>query len=944
MKSFILLLSGFFFFNIAIGQSSLKKVSFLSGQTQTAHRQGTFIYDLTTTTETYTDLTGTTSINNGEIWDDPEYVITLPFEFLLNETPVTSMQFFGLGSLLEAPTSEPDVYTYVFPFEADLLDRGELLGNESLSPIGYKVDGTPGNRIYKLEFKNAGSYEELFDQGTMNMFINFQMWLYEGTNMIQFRFGPSSITNPFIFYQGETGPLSGTTDYDEANELLINAHLLVGNATAPTLSASEGYLTGTPPNGTVYTLSMGQPVAVNLLVEDNTSYCEPNGSIETEVTGGVPPYTYVWSNGATTSNLQDLVAGTYSVTVTDQLGATAAASATVTTEVDPMVLEIISTDETAEDANDGTATVEVSGGLQPYSYLWSNGEITASIQDLSPGTYSVTVTDDAGCSEVAVVVINPFGCPELLLEAAVTDVSCFGSCDGSISVVEVINGVAPFSYEWSNGSTDEVASDLCAGEYALTITDNNNCIVTASWTLDEPALLTANATATPETIMGANDGTAIANPVGGTPAYSYLWSNGGVTQQITGLPPGTYSVIVTDNNNCIANDTVVVAAGPCALLTATVTDVSCYGACDGSIDLDGFWLAIQWNTGSSSDMLNGLCAGDYSVTVTDASGCIVEGTFTVNEPEELIANTGSTEETELGDDGTAWVTPQGGTPPYTYLWSNGSIDSLITGLIADMYTVTLTDANGCADTADVEVSEFICLIISENEVQHVFCHDSCDGLIFVVPLGGVGPYEYDWSTGDTANIVFDLCDGLYSVTVTDLGQNGCSAFIDVQILQPDSFYLTVDEVVHQTDTSEASIDVTFYGGTPPYIPLWLGPNGFLSFDEDISGLDPGTYVLSLFDSHDCSVSTVVEILDMTTGLTVLPEDAVSIYPNPVTTTLHIDTRLTGDYTVGMYSLLGVRSGFWENTNEIDVRELPAGMYIVRIDNAEGYYLKRIIIE
>src|SRR5688500_8512212 len=125
MKIFTIILSCLFFFQMAIGQSSLKGKRFLSERTQTAHRQGTFIYDLTTSTATYTDLTGTTSINNGEIWDDPEYFISLPFEFLLNETPVTAMQFFGLGSLLEAPTSEPDVYTYVFPFEADLLDRGE---------------------------------------------------------------------------------------------------------------------------------------------------------------------------------------------------------------------------------------------------------------------------------------------------------------------------------------------------------------------------------------------------------------------------------------------------------------------------------------------------------------------------------------------------------------------------------------------------------------------------------------------------------------------------------------------------------------------------------------------------------------------------------------------------------------------------------------------------
>ena len=269
---------------------------------------------------------------------------------------------------------------------------------------------------------------------------------------------------------------------------------------------------------------------------------------------------------------------------------------------------------------------------------------------------------------------------------------------------------------------------------------------------------------------------------------------------------------------------------------------------------------------------------------------------------------------------------------------------MITGLIPDNYSVTLTDANGCADTADVEVMEFICFIISANQVQHVFCHDSCDGRIMVVALGGFGPYEYEWNTGETTNVISGLCPDWYSVTVTDLGQDGCTSFIDVQILEPDSFYLTIDNVVHLTDTTEASIDVTFYGGTPPYSPLWLNEENYVSFEEDISGIDPGLYVLTLLDSHDCRIYAIIEILDMTTGLPVLPEDAVTIYPNPVSTSLHIDTRLTGDYTVDVYSLLGVKAGSWKNVSEVNVNELSSGMYIVRIDNAEGYYLKRIIIE
>jgi hypothetical protein len=242
------------------------------------------------------------------------------------------------------------------------------------------------------------------------------------------------------------------------------------------------------------------------------------------------------------------------------------------------------------------------------------------------------------------------------------------------------------------------------------------------------------------------------------------------------------------------------------------------------------------------------------------------------------------------------------------------------------------------------VEEFVCFDLTQNEVQHVFCHDSCQGIIFMVPVGGIGPFEYDWSFGDTSNVVFDLCAGPYSVTVTDLGQNGCSESSDIEILQPDSFYFTIDTVLHVTDTTEGSVSVTFYGGTQPYHPFWLGPNGYVSFDEDLDELAPGTYILSLFDNNDCSVVDSVQVLDMTTGIPVLPEGDVVMYPNPATTKIYIDTKLAEDYTVELYSMLGTNLGAWKNERVIDVQGLSSGIYVVRFENTDGYFLKRIIVD
>ena len=911
--------------------------------------EGNFLYNLTTTSATYTDLVNPISINNGEVWDEPEYTfpIGFPFEFLEDE--IDGFEFYGSGAYMRAATSDPDVYAYAVPFETDLVDRGALDDDEiSLSPISYVVEGEPGNRIFKLEFKNAGSYYEMSDNNTLDMFINFQMWLYEGSNTVQFRYGPSSIDNPALFYAEESGAGIAVADYNEEDDIITNLHFIVGNASNPVLSTNQDmpYITGTPPNGTVYTLSLDLPLEVNLLVSQNNSYCAPNNTIEAEVTGGLSPYTYAWSNGESTALINVIDAGTYTVTVTDQIGNTETSSAVIIIP-DPMTLTVDVTDETADSAEDGTAEVTATDGLPAYAYEWSNGETTSLIEGLAPGVYQVTVTDDAGCSETAEAVINPFGCAELFLEASTNHNQCAELCEGSITIVEVINGVAPFTYEWENGDSEASIAELCAGTYAVTVTDANLCFAIATYEITSPAPVVPNASSTNETLAGLNDGTATAAPIGGTPPYIYEWSNGEFTQTITGLAPGTYSVVVGDLFNCHGFDTVVIEAGPCAALTSTVTDASCFGICDGSIVvlLGGLPPAeISWTGGNGGALDGESCADEYIISASDGFGCTVVDTFIVGQPGELIASTGSTSETIAGDDGTAWVTPFGGTPPYTYLWNTGSTDSLITGLVADTYFIMLTDANGCTDVDSVQVEPFYCFHIIPDDIDNVFCHDSCDGLIFVTIQGGVGPFEYEWSNGDTSNIIVDLCAGWYSVTVTDLGQGSCEDFIDIEITEPDSFYVIVDEIVHATDSTDGSIQLSTRGGTSPYDYVWFGPDLFLSFEEDISDLAPGEYIYFAYDSNECELTDTIEIFDLIDGLPILAEGVVSIYPNPAKDFLYVKTEVQGDYKVDLFSALGAVVGSWQNATSIDVGHLPSGIYLVAFSNESGRYVERVVIK
>lgn len=202
-------------------------------------------YTFSQITATYVDLTGTTSLNNGEIWDDPEYILVLPFPFFINGASMNSINVSD-GYITQNATT-PIIQTLA-PFAMDLLDRGDN-GTTSLSPISYKTEGTVGNRILKIEYKNCGSFYD----ANLAMFINFQVWLYETTNVIEYHYGQSSISNLTVFYDGDTGAYIGFGGSDE-NENISNAHFLTGSATNPTLSTSLNLLpiTGTPPANTVY--------------------------------------------------------------------------------------------------------------------------------------------------------------------------------------------------------------------------------------------------------------------------------------------------------------------------------------------------------------------------------------------------------------------------------------------------------------------------------------------------------------------------------------------------------------------------------------------------------------------------------------------------------------------------------------------------------------------
>ncbi len=291
-------------------------------------------------------------------------------------------------------------------------------------------------------------------------------------------------------------------------------------------------------------------LSVTAQIQDALCFGTCTGSATiTGVSGGFAPFTYQWGNGDTGPLADSLCAGEVVVWITDSLNCSVADTFLIG-EPSPLLLALVATAETGLGFHDGTATASANGGTPAYSYSWSTGDSTAHITGLAPGWYAVTVTDAQGCMLSDSVEVLPFVCPQLQLSLSQTPPSCHDACDGTIAVLEVGQGTPPFSYQWSNGATQAAATGLCAGTYALTVTDTLNCSVVDTIELMAPLPLEVTVSSTPETGHGANDGTATATATGGTPPYAFVWSTGDTTAQIGPVPPGIYTVTVTDLHGC----------------------------------------------------------------------------------------------------------------------------------------------------------------------------------------------------------------------------------------------------------------------------------------------------------------------------------------------------------------------------------------------------------
>ncbi len=671
-------------------------------------------------------------------------------------------------------------------------------------------------------------------------------------------------------------------------------------------------------------------VLVSASIVDSNVSCNTfsDGGATASATGGTMPYTYNWSNSATTASITGVVAGTYSVTITDQNGCTDSSSITITEPVVLVSASIVDSNVSCNTFSDGGATTSATGGTMPYTYNWSNSAITASITGVVAGTYSVTITDANGCTDSSSITITE---PAVLVSASIVDsnVSCNTFSDGG-GTASATGGTMPYTYNWSNSATTASITGVVAGTYSVTITDANGCTDSSSITITEPAVLVSASIVDSNVSCNTfSDGGATASATGGTMPYTYNWSNSATTASITGVVAGTYSVTITDQNGCTDSSSITITE-PVVLVSASIVDsnVSCNtfsnGGATASATGGTMPYTYNWSNSAITASITGVVAGTYSVTITDANGCTDSSSITITEPVVLVSASivDSNVSCNTFSDGGATASATGGTMPYTYNWSNSATTASITGVVAGTYSVTITDANGCTDSSSITITEPAVLVSASIVDSNVSCNTFSDGGATASATGGTMPYTYNWSNAATAASITGVVAGTYSVTITDA--NGCTDSSSVTITEPAVLVSAsiVDSNVSCNTFADGGATASATGGTMPYTYLWSNS----AITESITGVVAGTYSVTITDANGCTDSSSVTITEPVVLV------SAAIVDSNVTCNTFSDGGATASATGGTMPY----TYNWSNSAiTASITGVVAGTYSVTITDANG---------
>lgn len=732
------------------------------------------------------------------------------------------------------------------------------------------------------------------------------------------------------------------------------------------LGAGQYGLTVVDGNGcimdTLFELPLNQPMSASWITSDPACANMKTGQICLMVSGGQQPLQIQWNIGQTGSCATNLAAGNYTATVTDARGCKLFLPLISLNQPPPIRIELLNVENVVcHGGTEGALDVQVSGGVPPYSFLWSNGASSEDIDALSAGSYQLSVTDANMCVKESPV--YQVQSPEPL--HLQVDLEVPPSCT-SIQVDTLclnVNGGRPgYQVRWNSGDASSCLLDPAPGDYSVTVTDAGGCTaelmsikIPEQYQPLQIELVAGNT----QLCHGSQDGSLTVHLSGGSKPYQFIWSNGvsglstADTLSIQQLPPGNYALTITDATGCVSilDGMQVKGYAPIsAYIPANeVHHVSCKLGFNGSakVAVEGglppykyVWVNEAGDTVSFSQQLTGAFAGNYTVWVSDSIGCQRSANVEIREPDSLLTILAFPPQVKPiscfgSKDGSIQIHPTGGVPPYEFQWSNGSTTKDLYGLGPGTYAVTITDAHLCAlQPQPFTLQEPDSLYIKNALAIDVSCYGEMDGSIDVDIAGGTPPYFYDWDLPSTQEDLFGLGAGVYGLMVFDA--NGCRVDTVLQVNQPDSIALLVGSMGTLETANTGKAWASASGGTPPFVFHWN--NGMIG--DTIFGLAAGWYEVVVTDAAFCTSSMWIEVpvIVATVSEQWHGQPDILVYPNPNTGNffLRLGEGVEKDLLIDVFTAQGrpvlhkaIRA-YGKDLIPLHLEDPAAGIYFLRI--------------
>lgn len=693
---------------------------------------------------------------------------------------------------------------------------------------------------------------------------------------------PTGGTSPYIYqWFDSAGPTS------IIGETTLTATGLDGGTFYCEVTDANGCIVNSP------TVTIIEPSAISLNPPVGTNpTC--NGSLTGFISldtpiGGTSPYTFQWYNasgptvmaGQTGQVITGIGAGTYYCEVTDFNGCIINSSSATLTDPLGMVLSMSNNDVLCFGGADGDATVSVSGGTAPFTYLWdaaAGNQTSSTASGLSVGSYSVTVTDANSCTSGNSITVNE---PATMLSITKTfnDITCFGMIDGAINVTTA-GGTVPYVFDWDNDGTGdfddtEDLSGLAAGAYNIVVMDANGCTVGGSDFISEPAaLIVSGETGVNVTCNGAADGSAsIATPSGGTSPYTFQWYDNSGPLLLTGensltyagSSGGDYFCEVTDANGCQVVSSLITVSVPAAFfITTTNFEDTCSNSVgEIQISISGSTAPYAYSvdggvTFQGSPIFSNLTANTYNIVVQDNGACTESTSASLNDyvPTLSFSSTLADDTCSASLGQIAIVGESGGTAPYTYSFDGGTTFAAASNLgvlPSGTYSLQIRDVNLCeSNFISVTLNDFSPTIIPSITLIDDTCNSGVGQIIVNTVSGGSSPYQYSIDGGTVyaaSNIFPGLVTATYSLIVKDA--NGClSTTTNPVIGNYGGPVITLDGIldVKCFGGNDGEIAITVSGGNTPYSFSW---NAGLYATEDLVGLSQGIYDVTVNDASGC---------------------------------------------------------------------------------------------